>query len=285
MSPANLPTLGTSALPSSVAVGSGRGYFDLGSVKLHSYRPKSHGVGDPIIVVLHGAGRNADDYRDAWAPAAEEFNLLVIAPEFPDRVFPGSSGYNLGGMEGARGRDRECSECAFAFIEPVFRAVVRGIGSCRGSFDIFGHSAGGQFVHRLVLFEPDVPIDRAVAANAGWYTLPTEDEAFPYGLRSLPGPRPRLDVAFAKDLIIMLGELDDSADAGGHLRTTEAAMRQGAGRRQRGEYFVGTAEREADSRGLDLAWRVVVATGVAHSYRDMSAAAARYLYEDGAVAE
>ena len=40
---------------------------------------------------------------------------------------------------------------------------------------IYGHSAGSQFVHRFLMTRPDAPVERAVAANAGWYTLPDDE--------------------------------------------------------------------------------------------------------------
>ena len=121
-------------------------------------------------------------------------------------------------------------------------------------------------------------VDRAVAANSGWYTLPTFDERFPYGLRSAPGPEVQLKQSMGKELIVLLGALDNSASAGGHLRTTREAMRQGPGRRQRGEYFMATAKREASERGVDLRWRTTVVSDVGHNYREMASAAATILY-------
>jgi pimeloyl-ACP methyl ester carboxylesterase len=229
---------------------------------------------------MHGGGRNSDDYRDAWIELADQYHVLILAPEFSDKAFPNARGYNLGGMESFLGFDRAPEHWAFSVIDPMVQAVMDGIGSTRDVYDLFGHSAGGQFVHRLVLFCPDAAIDRAVAANSGWYTLPTRNERFPYGLRSAPGPEVRLELSMGKELIVMLGELDNSASAGGHLRTTPEAMRQGSGRRQRGEYFLETAKQEASERGHDLSWRMTVVPDVGHNYRRMAIAAATILYGD-----
>lgn len=34
---------------------------------------------------MHGGGRNADDYLDAWVALAKENNLFVVAPEFENK--------------------------------------------------------------------------------------------------------------------------------------------------------------------------------------------------------
>ena len=47
---------------------------------------------------------------------------------------------------------------------------------------VFGHSAGGQFVHRMISLGFRDDLAAAVTANAGSYAMPTLDVAFPFGL-------------------------------------------------------------------------------------------------------
>jgi poly(3-hydroxybutyrate) depolymerase len=49
-----------------------------------SYKPVSYNArSSPLLVVLHGAQRNAADYRD-WSKAlADKTGALVVAPHFP----------------------------------------------------------------------------------------------------------------------------------------------------------------------------------------------------------
>ena len=90
--------------------------------------------------------------------------------------------YIEGGMfQGNTLLDR--SEWTFSLIKSVFDTVRKDTGSSRTKYDMWGHSAGAQFVHRYVTFMPDTRVDRAVSANAGWYTLPDVDVAYPYGLK------------------------------------------------------------------------------------------------------
>ena len=51
-----------------------------------------------ILLVMHGAGRNALSYRKAWIGAADEFNVLLVVPEFGKDQFPKSSDYQQGRM-------------------------------------------------------------------------------------------------------------------------------------------------------------------------------------------
>jgi poly(3-hydroxybutyrate) depolymerase len=148
-------------------------------------------VRGPIWFVMHGAGRNAEGYLRAAAPVAERRDALAIAIEFSRDVYRAQEDYtlNVGG---------------YAEVERVFEAVRRLLGGRQQGYYLFGHSAGAQFVHRLITFLPDARVLGAVAANAGWYTLPVSGDAphfeMPYGLRGSALERTDLRWLFAKPL-------------------------------------------------------------------------------------
>ena len=53
-------------------------------------------------------------------------------------------------------------------------------------YHVFGHSAGGQFAHRFLMFKPNSRLDKMVASGSGWYTVPNLDFNFPYGFKKSP---------------------------------------------------------------------------------------------------
>lgn len=280
-------TQGSLADPSlSISLSQGAGRLELPglpgaerrTVTLHYYMPVGFDETGPILFVMHGAGRNGDDYRDSWIELADQYRVLILAPTYSEDHYPGTRSYHLGNMRTWLGVWRDRSTWSYGSLERVFDLVVEATGSAQTAYDVFGHSAGAQFVHRLCLFQPYARIHRAVAANAGWYTGPTFTERFPYGLRGSPISNQELESAFAHRLIVLLGELDNSRHAGGHLRTTRQALRQGENRFDRGRWFMNTAQREAAIRGIDLQWELQVAPGIGHSYRGMAKPAAKLLY-------
>lgn len=233
--------------------------------------------GDPTrarpVVVCHGVQRNAEEYRDAWVPLVEGRDAVVIAPEFTTEDHPGAARYNLGGMAAEDERRlRDPATWTFALVEPLVREVAAGLGARTDRFSMFGHSAGAQFVHRYLAFVPDAPAERAVAANAGWYTLPDPSVRFPYGLKRAP----EVDAAgfVGRDLVVMLGG-DDVEDE--NLRTDNQARDQGDTRLERGLRFYRAGRREAQRLGVPFGWGLHVVPGVRHEHGDMAAVAAPLL--------
>lgn len=232
------------------------------------------GAGDPrsatLVIVMHGDGRNAKDYRDAWAELIADRPLVVAAPEFSQSDFPGSSGYNQGGILAEDGSVRPRSSWTFAYIVAVFEQMRTRLGGRQATFDMFGHSAGAQFVHRYVELSPGPQLRRAVAANAGWYTMPDLGVAYPYGAGGAAQSLFDWPAAFAASLTVLLGDEDVLDD---NLRHDPHADAQGSTRWARGQTFFDTARGHARELDLPLHWQRRTVPGVGHDYRAMSAAA------------
>ena len=241
-----------------------------------TYRPKGLKRNRPVVIVMHGVKRNASDYRDNWIDAADKYRLLVVAPEMTKQQFPGGRGYNRGNMFAKDKTLQPRALWAWPVIEKVFDAVKAGSGATAGGYFIFGHSAGAQFVHRFALFGGKTRAKAVLSANAGWYTMPTFDTDFPYGLKGSPLDAARLKAAFGRPLILFLGDQDTNPNHK-FLRRSTKANRQGAHRFARGHAFFKTAQEEARRLGAKFAWRLEVVPGVGHDNAGMTDAAARWI--------
>lgn len=244
-------------------------------LKVFYYRPPAWSVDRPILIVLHGLKRNADEYRDAWIKNAEDQNFLVVCPEFTEKKFPGTRYYNLGNVvdeeEGGEVQPREA--WTFSVIDRVFDEVRNRTGAKRTTFALFGHSAGSQFVHRYLLFNPETKADKIISANAGWYTMPDSGIEFPYGIKSMPVSNDELIKLFSRPIIIMLGEQD--IKTGGVLRHTAQADEQGMNRLERGIKYFNVAKAKASELGVPFQWQLIIVPGVGHSDTGIGAVAAK----------
>ena len=266
-----------------VVIAPGAGRFDFyfqgksgRPMNVWSYRPKDLPPARPILFVMAGTRRDAQRYRDEWQSYAERFKALLLAPEFSAELFPGRRAYNLGNLAPNDGVNGLPKDSAFAIIEKIFDYTRQVAGLTSASYRIYGHSAGAQFVHRLVLFNPQARVDAAVAANAGWYTMTDFSMGFPYGLKdSLISPDD-LKLAFGKKLLIALGENDNDPNDR-VLNRSAGAMRQGTGRLERGRNFFRQAELTAARLGAPFNWRLLTVSGVGHLNSAMAQAVAPLL--------
>jgi poly(3-hydroxybutyrate) depolymerase len=227
---------------------------------VHLYVPEVAASDAPIVMVMHGASRNADDYRDNWIEVAQGCDVIIAAPEFSSERFPRSERYNLGGLADAGDEPR-----AFDIVGALFEAVQSTYAPDTPDYVMFGHSAGSQFVHRFAMFKPDPRMRQAVGANAGWYTVPDPEIAWPYGFDDAPEIPPSFEAVAALPISLHLGT-EDNDPAGRSLRTTPEAAAQGAGRFDRGLHM-------AEVTG----WPVTQVEGADHDNALMVPSAAREL--------
>jgi poly(3-hydroxybutyrate) depolymerase len=266
-----------------LAVGSGR--FERAETagataerqEIYYHRPAAWTPAGRVVVVMHGVNRDADRYRDEWRSLADQFAFLLIVPQFSATKFPGDIWYNFGGMVDAGGRPRPRESWSFGVLDRVFAEVRAATGAGRPTYSLYGHSAGAQFVHRYILFAPSPAVDMAVAANAGWYTMPVFGEAFPYGLKDSPATEADVRAFLARPLVLQLGEADTNPQHRS-LRRTPEADRQGLHRFARGLNYLAVGKREAERRGVRLAWKLVTVPDVGHSNEKMAEHAARELF-------
>lgn len=241
-------------------------------MKVYYYSPQEDITELPVVFVLHGVLRNADDYRDNWIKLAEEHQLLIIAPEFSKEAFPGSRSYNLGNMFSKEGEPLEEELWSYSLLDPLFDHIKAKAGSKAVGYTLFGHSAGAQFAHRFGMYKPKNNALMLISANAGWYTMPDFSVSFPYGLKGSSATEEHLKKAFALPMIVFLGE-EDTDPNHKYLRKTEEAQAQGSHRFARGKAFFQQAQAMADSLNVPFNWQLKTVPGVAHSNGKMAEAA------------
>ena len=247
--------------------------------RVYLTRPVHLAPDRPIVFVMHGVGRNADEYRDQWHDLAIEHDFLLVVPEFSKRQFPGTDAYNLGNVFDATGKVRPATEWSFSAIEPIFDEVRRRFGMTAKGYAIYGHSAGAQFVHRFLFHVPDARVTRVVAANAGWYTMPAYNLEFPYGLRNSVIRSADLAAALGKPVTVLLGEQDIDPEHSS-LNREPGSLLQGPHRFARGQAFFDAAADAAARLGVPFGWQLVTVPGANHDNRLMAPAAIPWLLEE-----
>jgi pimeloyl-ACP methyl ester carboxylesterase len=244
---------------------------------LECYRPETHTPEKPVVIVQHGMNRNGGDYCDAWIAAADARGLLVIAITFPSASWPSPDVYNNGNIREKDGTVRPRESWSQAIPGRVF-ALLRASGVTTGDKAwLWGHSAGGQFVHRLMATQPHGIFESVGAANAGWYSVPTLERSYPQGLGGIGLTRDDLVKLLAYPMIIFAGDLD--TETSDNLPKHEAAMAQGPHRFARAHTYLASGQAEAAKLGVTCNWRLVVAPSIGHEGMRMSAFAASYWFD------
>ena len=241
-------------------------------ITLRSVTPRGWTPAMPVLFVHHGVLRNGGDYRDFWLPLVDAAGLLVVAPEFSAESFPGSPWYNFGNREDAAGQAKPKEQWTYGVDGRVHAGLQRAGLAHAGRFGLFGHSAGGQFVHRMVSLGFTDGVAAAVTANAGTYAMPDLGTPFPYGLGGTGVGDDALRTLLRFPLTIMAGT-DDLDTASEHFPKEPPAMAQGPTRYARAHAYAAAAKRH----GAPCAWSIVDVPGVGHDGERMSAAAAPLL--------
>ncbi len=243
-------------------------------LKVWFYSPTDRPDTLPVVIMLHGAERNSSNYLDQWMPAADLYKLVIIAPEFSKEDYKGSEKYNLGNVYNEKQQQMNpTDEWTFSIIEPLFDFVKSKTNNQSAGYYLSGHSAGSQFVHRFLYFVPNNRVIKAVAANAGWYTMPDIKTAFPYGLKNTNVTADDLKKDYAKEVFIVLGEND--TDTSSSLFQKEPVFNlQGLNRFERGLNYFAVSKQKAEELNTAFNWQLITVPGVAHSNKEIAKIAA-----------
>lgn len=248
------------------------GYAPLASklVKVYFYIPTITNSNTPIVFLFHGDDRNAFQYRDALINKAETYKFILIAPEFSEAYYPTGDNYNLGnvfvdGDNPSSSTLNPESQWTFSIIEPLFDYIKQTMLNTTNSYDIIGHSAGGQFAHRFVMFKPNARFDTVIASASGWYTVPNINIDFPYGFKNSPLLAQSVAQLYSKKLYLQVGSMDNDPNSPG-LRHNAQADAQGLNRFSRAYHFFNYANSNALANSYTFQWQITTAPGLNHDY-------------------
>jgi poly(3-hydroxybutyrate) depolymerase len=240
---------------------------------LHAARPSDYHTGTPVLFVHHGVGRNGKDYRDYWLNLVDKAGILAISIEFPEASFPEHLWYHFGNLHDRDGSPNRRKEWTFGIDERLFDLLhAQGI-TTRQRYGLFGHSAGGQFVHRMVSFGFRDRVAVAVSANAGTYAMPDLTTPWPFGLGQTDVDTNALRALLGFPITVMAGTAD-VITTGRFFPKGPRSMRQGANRYERAHNYVRSGHAIAVALQASCAWTVIDVPGVGHDGERMSAAAA-----------
>jgi pimeloyl-ACP methyl ester carboxylesterase len=258
----------TPVLAGPIATGQQTADVDGTRMTVFTYRPA--GCSDPsLLLVFHGAQRDAADYRDYARPLADRQCVLVIAPLFDRHTFP-SWRYQRGGIVGKTGAVQDARDWTGRLVLGLVDWARLQEGRPL-AYSLIAHSAGGQFLSRMAAFVPS-EAKRIVLANAGTYVFPSLAIDAPYGLGkvySATDGEAQLRRYLEQPLTIYLGEADVARD---DRNNTAEARAQGASRHQRGMNMFDAGQKLAQTRGWTFNWRLVRLPGVGHDGEKMLAA-------------
>jgi hypothetical protein len=240
---------------------------------LHSARPRRFDENTPVLIVHHGVARNGRDYRDYWLRVVDDAGILAIAVEFTERAFPDYLWYHFGNRHDENGTPNPRKQWTYGIDERLF-AVLRGQGlTRREKYGLFGHSAGGQFVHRMLSFGYRDRVAMAVSANAGTYAMPDLGIAWPFGLGEAGLDLDALQSVLEFPLVVMTGT-NDTKTTGRYFPKGPRSMRQGGTRHERAHNYVRAGHSAAEALGARCTWTVINVPNVGHDGEQMSLAAA-----------
>ena len=138
------------------------------------YRPAGALEGASVLVAVHGISRNAREQAEAFAEYADRCGVVVVAPLFPAELYPRYQQLGL------------ARDSIFPRPDLALARILDEVGELTGARTervyLFGHSGGGQFVHRYAMAYPQQVIAVAMGAP-GWYTFPDRSLSYPLGIR------------------------------------------------------------------------------------------------------
>lgn len=234
--------------------------------------PTLHPATTKAVSIHHGLSRNGDDYCEFWREWAAANDTVAFAPTFDAEDWVGSSTYNQGNvLSGSTLRNE--AQWTFTIVQRIIEHVLAGFALEAQLADVWGHSAGGQFVHRMALFRPDAPVRFWMAANPGIWSLADLGIAWQHGTAHTAFGFTEQDMTRWSEqrLLVFRGSSDVHRDS--NLDSSTASDLQGRSRYAR----AGTAFARMRLHNPATNWRMIEAPFVGHSGQVMAQHAQAFL--------
>jgi hypothetical protein len=234
--------------------------------------------------VMHGVKRSREEYLDNWVDFAKESKFTVITPEYVRKYFPKDSDYSLGRSTIETDAN---NEWAFAVPEHLFDELKSRNGFTAPTYRMFGHSAGGQFVHPMHFFYAEHRVSLIIAANPGWYmqwhwglvSLDGTQYKFPYTTIDSKIDEAHAKKAWSRSFALLLS--DKAIDPYDENRNRSAcANAQGKFRLERGENFMQNARAAAKRLNVASHWQSHIVPRVAKDNAGMARSAIALMYAE-----
>lgn len=251
-----LALLTAPAYAQQIAPGSGEQTVTLLDIpfRIATYRPNC----PPrlILAVFHGGDRDAGPHRNASRDIASEHCAIVVAPRFEKDKFSDAA-FALGGVTGLPGKR------PIDVVAPLIAWARTASGQPGLPYALLGHSAGGQYIGRVVAYLPTTA-KRIVIANPSTWVLPSATDPVPYGFAGFEESAIRAYLALP--IVMLLGQKDTGDGA---LAVNKEAMAQGANRLERGRNTFALAQKVAAEKKWKLGWTKLEVPNVGHNFASM----------------
>lgn len=228
-----------------------------GELDYFAYVPRNVSAASPLMVTVHGIDRHALQHAVRFSKLAEAFGFVVLAPLFSKERMPRYQRVQ-------RGPNGDSPIEAFELTVDHFQ---RASGLQLTPIRLFGYSGGAQFAMRQVLLG-SLPVARLVLAAPGWFTMPDETLAFPYGAAAGAASEDRQpDFArlLATPTLLTVGGEDTRRDSS--LNRNKIVERtQGQTRVERAQRWHAAMCTAADRRGLPCLTELRVLPGAPHDF-------------------
>ena len=239
--------------------------------------PRTFSPNSKFLMAMTGHHRNAEGFARYWTDFANDQDYVIAVPEFNYDDWP-LSGYNLGNIfttQDGSGELNEVDKWSFKIVARIHTELSTFCGLIDSTYQMWGFSGGGQFVHRLAMFIPDPLIVRYIVCSPGWYTLPDLQIPFPYGLKNRQLHYTEADIKAFTELpaILMCGTEDVERDK--DFNTEIKADTQGANRFARAQFFYDYLKKVNPG----TTWEFVEVPDIAHEASKMAKASGKYIID------